>query len=510
MSDLWRDRFFFATCFALPFLFIPKIFWQSFLGGSNGTMLILYPLLAFYGYTIYRWKNGEFSFYCAKKFWLFIGGHAVILLLTLAWGLYGYPYYDLIFDGPPGQIEKLDRLLVFLHGRGVSVNEEWLLGAWVIVRQLKGIFFECVYMFFCSYLIFCWYRRDPLQASVVFEKPIKYIICIIVGYAAIEMAYFWGADWAKSVLVSVNPMLHTIAENWDWWPPLIWGERRIRSIFPEPSQFGMYAVAIVPFLWAHIIAGKRVKANLCLSLVMMTLIFLSLSKTSSWLLLGEVVVFGILVVWMKSFDKLKRFLCIPFCLCVALLVSLYITSLYPFNDRGGGENANKFGVQQSITEVVNENSGSNKARFSIIKSDLRIWTDHWLLGVGRGLKAAYVPEYLTKTEKAVPEVKMWVKNQEAKGILKQPIGCTSEWTDRLATTGLLGFFSYFFPMILLLGLLIKKRRIFRTDEKMALSLIPILTAITGVLASGFSGMMTTFHTLWILLGMAFSYVLYER
>lgn len=508
MSGIWRDRLFFAVCCALPFLFIPKIFWPPFIGGSIGTMLVVYPLLAFYGYTMYRWKKGGFSFYCPKLFWRFIGAYAAMLLFTLVWGLYEYPYYDLIFNGPPGQIEKLDKLLAFFHGHGISVNEEWLLGAWFIARQLKGIFFECFYMFFCSYLIFCWYRREPLQASIVFERPIKYIAAIIIGYAAIEMAYFFGAGWAKSVLISVNPMLHAIAENWDWWPPLIWGEERIRSIFPEPSQFGMYAAMIVPFFWGHIIAGKRVMLNLCVSIIMMTLIFLSVSKTSSWLLLGEVAVFGVFFLCMRNWGKLKYFLWIPLCLGIAFSASLYVTSLYPSN--GKSDNVYQSGVQDSISEVTNENSGSNKARFSIIKSDLRIWEDHWLLGVGSGLKAAYVPDYLMEKEKDVPEVQMWVTMQETKGVLKQPIGCTSEWTDRLARTGLVGFLAYLFPEILLLGILIKKRKMFLADEKMFLGLLPVLTAIAGVLASGFSGMMTTFHSLWILLGIAFSYVLQEK
>lgn len=503
MNDLWRDRLFGAVCFALPFLFIPKIFWPPFIGGYLSTMLILWPLLAFYGYTAYCYRKGKFSFYCLKRFLMFAGAYAGILLLALVWGLYEYPYYDLIFNGPPGQIEKLDKVLSFLHNRGISVNEEWLLGVWIVIRYLKGIFFDCFYMFFCSYLIYCWYRRDPLKAGEIFDKALTYVVPIIIGYACIEVISFFGMAWAKGVLVTVNPLLHAIAENWDWWPPLLW-VGRIRSIFPEPSQFGMYMGAIIPFFWMRMISGKRRWQDVCLSTVLMILIFLSISKTSSWLLIGEAVIFGLFLLCLQKWSYLKRFLMIPFCMVIAFGVSAWWISLYPLQVKQENQ------ITASVKEVMDENSGSNAARFSILKSDMRIWKDHWLLGVGSGLKAAYVPEYLTEAEKAVPEVEMWLEKQEIKGILKEPIGCISEWTDRLATTGILGFLAYFFPEILLLGMLVKKRKIFMTNEKMCLGLLPVLTAIAGVLASGFSGMMATFHSLWILLGIAFAYVLQEK
>ena len=510
MTNIWRDRLFGAVCLALPFLFIPKIFWQSFIGGPLGSMLLVYPILSLYGYTAYQWKRGKFSFCNVKSFCSFIAIYVVILIVSLLWGLYNYPYYDLIFNGPAGQIEKLEKVMGLFHSNGIWVDEKIVLALWVVARLLKRIFFECFYMFFCSYLIYCWYRQNPLKASTIFEKAIQYITVIVTGYAAIEIAYFCGETWAKSILVTVNPMLHTIAENWDWWPPLLWGELRVRSIFPEPSQFGMYAAVIVPFFWTGILYKKKIIRNGLFSVIIMTLIFLSSSKTASYLLLGEAIALGVFVLYIRHCDLLRRYLSVLLCMGVAFVLSAGCVYFYSYSDdKQEFLQSSSRSIKTSFTEVVNENAGSNAARFSIIKSDLRIWKDHPGLGVGAGLKAAYVPEYLTEKERAVPEVKMWMEKQEKKGVLKSPIGSVCEYSNRLAETGLLGLTIYLFSVLLLCALIVKKRKCFIHDREIQMGILPILIAIAGVMVSGVSGMMTTFHTLWILLGIAFAYVLKE-
>lgn len=506
MEKIWRDRIFFALCLALPFLFIPKFFHQPFIGGQIGTMLLVYPLLAFYAYTLYSWKRGSFLFYSYNKFLLFVGIYAIFLLLSLIYGLYNYPYYDLIFNGPSGQIEKLEKVSNMFHEHGFSLNDEILLTWWMVVRRLKGIFFECFYMFFCTYLVYCWYRQDPLKARIIFEKAINYITIIIILYFTIEIAYFFNVPLTKNVLVFFNPILHAISENWGWWPPLLWPELRVRSIFPEPSQFGMYVAAIIPFFWVRVIFGKKIIKSISIGIILMIMLFLSVSKTSTWLLFGEIAVFGCLIVFMQRLLALKRFLLIVLCLGIAFITSSLCISVYPSVE----DKQIHTKVSESISGVVNEGSGSNAARFAIIKSDLRIWQDHWLVGVGSGMKAAYVPEYLTKEETAVPEVKMWVDFQKENGVLKMPIDCISEYTNRLAETGILGLMIYLLPVFLLMVMLVKKRKLIYSDVRLQFGLLPIVTAIAGVLASGFSGMMTTFHLLWILLGMGYAYVLYLK
>ncbi len=506
MEKIWRDRIFFALCLALPFLFIPKLFQQPFIGGPIGTMLLVYPLLAFYVYTLYCWKCGSFSFYYQKKFLLFVGIYVISLLLSLMYGLYNYPYYDIIVNGPYGQIEKLVKASSILREYGFSMNNELLLVGWMIARRLKDIFFECFYMFFCIYIIYCWYRKDPVQASTIFEKAINCITVIVIVYSIFEIAYFFNLTLAKDVLLFTNPILHAISENWGWWPPLLWAEPRVRSIFPEPSQFGMYGATIIPFLWARIICGKQIIKNFTLVTIFMILLFLSVSKTSTWLLLVEIALFGCLIAFTKKWVAVKRFVLILFCFGIAFLTSSWCISVYP----SGEDKQIHTQVSESISEVVNERSGSNAARFAIIKSDLRIWQDHWLVGVGSGMKAAYVPAYLTKEEAAVPEVKMWVDLQNKNGVLKTPIDCVSEYTNRLAETGILGIIIYLLPVFLLMVMLAKRRSLIYNDATLQLRLLPILTAIIGVLASGFSGMMTTVHSLWILLGMGYAYVLYKR
>ena len=46
---------------------------------------------------------------------MFLAAYVAVLFISLIHGLYIYPYYDLIFNGPANQIEKLPIVLAFLH-----------------------------------------------------------------------------------------------------------------------------------------------------------------------------------------------------------------------------------------------------------------------------------------------------------------------------------------------------------------------------------------------------------
>ena len=104
------DIIFAFLVFALPFKYIPRIFWITTLGGPFGNDLVVYPLLIGFVYTFYcQWKyrNVFFKWAIFKKFILAYVG---VLLVSLIWGLINYPYYDQILAGPADQIEKLPKV----------------------------------------------------------------------------------------------------------------------------------------------------------------------------------------------------------------------------------------------------------------------------------------------------------------------------------------------------------------------------------------------------------------
>ena len=120
MNQKVIDILFSILVFSLPFKYIPKLFWQTFLGGPFGQDLVVYPLLMGFVYTCYcQWKHRN-VLYKWDIFKKFVCAYLVVLFISLLWGLFNYPYYEQILNGPADQVEKLPWVLAFLHSVGIS------------------------------------------------------------------------------------------------------------------------------------------------------------------------------------------------------------------------------------------------------------------------------------------------------------------------------------------------------------------------------------------------------
>lgn len=131
--------------FSLIFNTIPQILRLNFLGGSLAGQLTLYPLLIGMIYTIYcQWRYRNIFIYWdafCKFIWLYVG----VTLVSTIWGLYTYPYYDIVLLGPTNQITKLPYVLDFLHNHGIWANEKYLTITWMMMRTLKLLFVDALY-----------------------------------------------------------------------------------------------------------------------------------------------------------------------------------------------------------------------------------------------------------------------------------------------------------------------------------------------------------------------------
>ena len=516
MSIHCRNRLFLFICICLPFLFIPKVLQLNFIGGPIGSEMIVYPIIMSYVYTLYcqfKFKNVVVDLVIMKRF---IFAYLFVLFLSLGWGLWQYPYYDLIMQGPGDQIAKLPAILVFFHSYGIELNEQTMTLVWMVARFIKGVFFEIIYTFGFSYMVYCWFKRDPQSAVHLLQKSIHIIMPIILVYSFVEIFYLLGYDWAKYSLIEINPFLHAIRENFDWWPPLLWPDR-VRSIFPEPSQFGMYGTFIMPFLWAEILNANRKKYNICMTFFLAVLMYLSASKTAAGLLIGEFFLLLLYVGVKHKLELFKRCMGLLFILVLAFGLSTLIISNYnskPFKldfNKNFAANYNisdlmKIYAENNIVGIVDSSSGSNGARFAIIKSDMRIGFDHWLIGVGLNLKSAYTYDYLTPKEKLNGEIKLWKETQQKYGVLKSGYPSICEFSRRFAETGIVGLLTYSFPLFALLGLWWRNKNKYAADMNNCNSIICCLIALIGSFVAGMSGLLTTIHTYWLLLGICFAFI----
>lgn len=127
MNNKIHNILFFIISIFIIFNNIPKVIQMNFLGGSVGNQLVFYPLFLEFIYTIYcqyKYKNIFINF---DKFIKFIAVYLAITFISLIAGLYNYPYYDMVINGPVTQIEKLPKVMVFLNSLGIHIDQKILI-----------------------------------------------------------------------------------------------------------------------------------------------------------------------------------------------------------------------------------------------------------------------------------------------------------------------------------------------------------------------------------------------
>lgn len=496
---------FFIICFTLIFNNIPQIIQMNFFGGIVGNKLIFYPLvlgIIYTGYCQYKYKNILVYFNNFLKFCsIYIG----VIMLSLLSGLYTYPYYDLVFNGPVGQIEKLPHVLAFFASYGITVDSKFALGAWMIVRQIKGVFLETFWCFGGAYMIFCWYYNNWQRAVRIMIKGILAGLFIIFSYSLIEMFYLTGNAIAKNILEIITPYFHPIKIYMGWHPPLLW-KGQVRSIFSEPSNMGNYIAISIPVLWCCYFRKISLKFLLT-SFVLIFLVFLTQARTAYTMLFGMTGLLLILLVVIKRKDLLKQFFVICFTGVIAFGAATQFIGIMNKIPNITATNV----IENNFTSLTSSNQRSNGARYALLKSNLRIAADHPILGVGQGLLSAYIVDYYTEDEKKNGEINMWIKQQKEKGVFSSgnSIGSAmNEYVTRLAQTGIIGLSLFLFPFIWIIVKLFDLYK--RCKNEKQIDVLLILLSLIGSLVAGCNGSVTVIYGTWILLGIAFAVVYCEK
>ena len=163
-------------------------------------------------------------------------------------------------------------------------------------------------------------------------------------------------------------------------------------------------------------------------------------------------------------------------------------------------------ISENITSAVGKDKRSNRARFSLMEAELKVWMAHPVLGVGKGLKAAYIPEKLPSDATKSSEVRMWIDRLHANGPLRATFPDVSEYTSKLCEIGLLGCLLYYFPVAYLVYFFLLFLRRSR-DNKQYLriqSLISFyLISLVGILAGGIGTSLNVNYCFGVLLGIGF-------
>ncbi len=524
MNEQIRDNIFFLACLSLIFNLIPYVLQLNFLGSGFSSKLSWYFLLIGFLYMAYTSRNhlsirrSTIKDSVIFKFmFLYIG----VTFVSLIVGLIIYPFYSDILNGPIDQIEKLPKVLELLSTNGISVDEKVLLSLWMIVRIIKNFFLSTFYTFGVSIMLWWWYRGEAEKGLSVLEKASIVATVMVLLYGIVDMFNLAGSNIARSVLVFFNPIFHVIQDKGTWWPPLLWGQKQLRSLFAEPSYFGMYSAFVMPFLWHRYIISdtrkwKYVFAAIIIILSLFT--FMTNARTAVALLGVNLIVFFFITIWKHPLIRFKTFLTIVCFIAIAfignLVFNIVTTHMSQVNTSKAEStlsseallDANAAYFQNNVSSIASTNKRSNNSRVSILIANLSIGKDYPLLGVGKSLRNAYIPQYLPEMSQGNHEIEMWKKNQQEMGILRSGFPGLGEYTSRFAETGIVGLLIFLLPPGYLVYRLIQSINDKELSKGNILQRVFFLISFIAILTTGIGDMLDVFYTYWIMLGLGYAMI----
>lgn len=503
-----RDNIFLLSSVSVIFINIPKQIELNFLlGPMSGKLAVYFLLLGFFAWGI---KNRDKLFRnkpLSKDTDLFIRYitiYCILLILSMGYGLYNYPYFDDILSGPYEQVDKLNHLYNFLQGFNLPFTREALLSFWMIVRPVKGLLLDLLYTFVFSYMIYSWYKYDWKRGAFLLNQGVFISVIIILSYSGIELFFLLGSVEAADILSVINPYIHQIT-NGDWWPPLLW-YGQLRSLFAEPSYYGIYSAFAMPWLWYSFInaRGQWKRIYGLIIFLFSFCLFLTKARTAVLLFSGELVLFTLYALSYRHL-LLKKYSIILLC----SILAFFSSTIFINHEVHNAKNTLKITTAESyladnMMSVASTDKRSNRARYSIMEAEFRIGLDHPVLGVGYSLRQAYIPDYLPEEAFSNHEIQGWLDFQKENGIMKSKFPPLGDYFVRFAETGSLGLILFLLPAIYVLFKNIKMLCNPSINDGDRLLRIFFSISFLGILVSGIGDTLNVTYCYWVLLGMGYA------
>lgn len=262
----------------------------------------------------------------------------------------------------------------------------------------------------------------------------------------------------------------------------------------------------MPVLWYLSFMSKKLtyKVSIYFCLIFFTFcLFLTQARTAVALFVGEFVIFCVVILYLRQKKLLKKFANIVICMFLAFMTSNYFIANFLKDNRYDIKTANQY-IESNLISLTSTKQRSNNARYSIMLTDLKIGLNNPILGVGTGLRNAYVPDYLPEMSKNNGEIKMWIENQQEKGIMRAGFPKLGEYTNHFAETGVLGLIMFLIPPFILLKKLYFKitDRSINVDDKLPYVFFTI--SLIGIMASGIGDTINITYCYWVLLGLGYA------
>lgn len=336
-------------------------------------------------------------------------------------------------------------------------------------NSIRSAVFSTLFGYFIALWIIHIYNNNPKRAFRDINYAI-HILCIILSvYSVVEVGYLLGSFYCKDWLIYINPLYMRISYLNDWWPPLLWTNLQVRSMFAEPSFFGMFLAMALPLLISDFYK-KQNKVSIkivlyVLYIFMVMLLIMSKARTASMLFLGEMLLFFLWQAFIKKTEWRSFIRCI---VCTIFAIALGMLCIFHFQaidikvDQTNATSVQSY-VNQNITSVVGDQR-SNSARKANNISTFKVGLENPFFGVGTELVHEYIGQKMTMEDLNNPEVKKWTSDMNEKGPLKSGYPILNQIAWSFATQGGIGVILFLFPIIFIFYRIIRCYKILISSE----------------------------------------------
>lgn len=362
-------------------------------------------------------------------------------------------------------------LFFLLHNFSTLSCVKW----WLFFRFTKQILFINMEFIILSFLIWHLYYSNFNQAFRDIRRAFFTLTSFLIAYSLFELLWLkFGSSVGFSFLVTVNPLLYDPGSAHGWWPPLLW-RNQLRSMFPEPSFFGIFSAMVIPFLWSYLFEHKH-KGRYIFMIFFYTVMIAATNARTAIALFGMELLLLVLSMFTVKSKKYGK---------TVLLIVTISAMAFTFNFiniPGNLKNNADLYFDRTIGSLGSTQRYSNNARLSYLEADFKTAVEHSVFGVGTGLKDAYIDANLPTFSFSNQEVMKWKYYMHTKGVLKSGYPGTNKYVDLMAESGVIGLLLY----LLSFGYTLKELYNFRHYAFMDYRIILTMISMIALLGAGFS------------------------
>lgn len=413
-----------------------------------------------------------------KRYKRFALAYGIWPIFCIIIGSLQYPFFADTNMSTAPWIGKLKVLFSFV---GDDYLDSITSATMFIYRDFKEELFPAIGGSLFTYYLFKSNFRRGIKLCVI-SVIILISFCII--YSIPEILWLWtNSEFCEEILKHVNIYIYDVPVPPAWHPPLLWWGQ-LRSLFDEPSSFGIVGSFCYPLM---MLVPDKSKYQLVYKVFLLAafclMIIMTQSRTAVCLFIAETIL-------MAGYLLLKKYKKSFIIMLISVIFGLFIYNLGPVllpqeslsDHHQNGDTLSQQGnyISRNVESLAGTGKRSNGARYGMTISSLKVGIQHPIVGVGKGYESLYMEKVLPDFAKDNDEIGAWMKNTQEKGITKMGSFILNQYTESLATSGLIGLILLVTPPVYLIYSLIKRKLINRTIP--AILLIVLIGQLTAMLS----------------------------